>query len=144
MSKFIACLKSVHENVHDLKMKKEYSTPKIYDANGDLTKRWYVYFSFRNPQTGKLERQPNITTHVNNCKTLRDRTKAIKMLRDTVEEILKNGFNPYEAIESLDVVKKYSIAEVYVFKLIWTFPKGVFCNYFKDKLNFCLVVFLKF
>ena len=66
------------------------------------------------------------------------------MLRDTVEEILKNGFNPYEAIESLDVVKKYSIAEVYVFKLIWTFPKGVFCNYFKDKLNFCLVVFLKF
>ena len=61
MSKFIAYLKSVHENVHDFKMKKEYLTPKIYDANGDLTKRWYVYFSFRNPQTGKLERQANIT-----------------------------------------------------------------------------------
>ncbi len=31
---------------YDLSMKKKYSNPKIYDANGDLSKRWYVYFSY--------------------------------------------------------------------------------------------------
>ena len=47
---------SEYDNAYDLKIKKNYSTPKIYDANGDLSKRWYVYFSFRNPETGKLKR----------------------------------------------------------------------------------------
>ena len=30
-------------------MKKKYSEPKIYDANGDLSKRWYLYYRYRNP-----------------------------------------------------------------------------------------------
>ena len=45
---------------HDVIEKKSYSTPKIYTAHGNLEKRWYVYFSFRNPETGKLDRQQNI------------------------------------------------------------------------------------
>jgi hypothetical protein len=44
---------------HDLKKKKKFSEPKIYDANGDLSKRWYVYFSFRKVEEGPLERFPN-------------------------------------------------------------------------------------
>jgi hypothetical protein len=39
---------------HNLTLKTQFSTPKIYNTKGDLTKRWYVYFSFRNPKTGKL------------------------------------------------------------------------------------------
>jgi len=39
------------QNEHDLEHKKQFSDPKIYDANGDLSKRWYVYFSYRNPET---------------------------------------------------------------------------------------------
>ena len=31
------------ENAYDLSMKKNYSPPKLYTANGDLKKRWYVY-----------------------------------------------------------------------------------------------------
>ena len=44
---------NAYESAYDLSMKKNYSNPKIYDANGDLSKRWYVYFSYRNPETGK-------------------------------------------------------------------------------------------
>ena len=44
------------ENEHDLEHKPLFSAPKIYDANGDLSKRWCVYFSFVNPKTGKLKR----------------------------------------------------------------------------------------
>ena len=32
------------ENAYDLSMKMNYSNPKVYRANGDLQKRWYVYF----------------------------------------------------------------------------------------------------
>ncbi|SNR62866.1 hypothetical protein SAMN06265371_10788 [Lutibacter agarilyticus] len=48
--------KSAYDFAYDLSMKKNFSTPKIYTANGDLKKRWYVYFSFRNPKTGRLKR----------------------------------------------------------------------------------------
>ncbi len=51
MSNFLRYLQNEHvfEHVfeHVLKEKKRYSEPKIYDADGDLSKRWYVYFSFR-------------------------------------------------------------------------------------------------
>ena len=46
MSIFLRYLKNEHGFEHDfehtLKEKKKYSEPKIYDANGDLAKRWYV------------------------------------------------------------------------------------------------------
>ena len=49
-----------HDLEHNLEHKPLFSTPKIFDANGDLSKRWYVYFSYRNPETGKLKRVKNI------------------------------------------------------------------------------------
>jgi hypothetical protein len=45
MSNLLRYLQSEHDFEHDLKEKKKYSEPKIYDADGDLSKRWYVYFS---------------------------------------------------------------------------------------------------
>ena len=46
---------SAYDFAYDLPMNKDFSSPKIYTANGDLSKRWYVYFSYRNPKTGKLD-----------------------------------------------------------------------------------------
>ncbi len=36
--------------------KVSFSTPKIATSKGDIKKRWYVYYSFRDPSTGKLKR----------------------------------------------------------------------------------------
>jgi hypothetical protein len=47
---------NAYESVYDLSIKRNFSTPKIYSANGDLKKRWYIYFSYRDPETGKLKR----------------------------------------------------------------------------------------
>jgi len=47
-----------HDLEHDLSKKPLFSSPKIYTANGNLNKRWYVYFTFRNPESGKLELLP--------------------------------------------------------------------------------------
>jgi hypothetical protein len=40
-----------YESAYDLTQKRAFSSPKIYTANGDLKKRWYVYFSYRDSET---------------------------------------------------------------------------------------------
>jgi len=30
--------------------------PKLYDANGNIKKRWFIYFSYRNPKDNKMKR----------------------------------------------------------------------------------------
>lgn len=84
-----------HVLEHDLLEKKNYSTPKIYNANGDLTKRWYVYFSYRNPSTGKLERSKNIYGKTNTFKTKEDRISVLTTYRKKLLQLLKKGYNPY-------------------------------------------------
>jgi hypothetical protein len=54
---------------HDSKILPQFSIPKIYISKGDLSKRWYVYFSLRNPKTIKLERMANVNGQVNHYKT---------------------------------------------------------------------------
>jgi len=49
-----------HYLSHDLAIKKIYPEPVIYTANGNIKKPWYVYFSYRNPMTQKLQRMDNI------------------------------------------------------------------------------------
>ena len=41
---------SEYENVYDLPNKDKFTTPKIYTAKGDLSQRWYVYFSYQDPK----------------------------------------------------------------------------------------------
>lgn len=93
-----------HVLEHDFQVKKNYSVPKIYNANGDLSKRWYVYFSFRNPQTGKLERMKNIYGKSNNFKTKEERISVLVVYRKKLMQLLKAGFNPYD--ENIDVYQK--------------------------------------
>lgn len=117
MSKILLFLPKEYTNAYDLGFKKKYSTPKIYNAKGDVTKRWYVYYSFRNPATDKLERQPGVYAGVNQFDNTKDRTAAIKILREAVQKILENGYSPFENNEALDETKKYNIPEAITFVL---------------------------
>ena len=118
MPKIIDLLSNEYANAYDLEYKSQYSAPKIYDANGDLSKRWYVYYSYRNPATDKLERQTPIYAGVNKFKNLKERKNAIKILAKAVENILENGFNPYdEDSVSVDETKNYSIPDAITFSL---------------------------
>lgn len=96
-------VKDAYENVYDLNShKKQYSGPKIQDYKGDLSKRWYVYYSFRNPDTGHLERQTPIDTGINQHKTIGDRRAAAEVLRKTVKNILEGCFNPFLQNDAFD------------------------------------------
>ncbi|ARV06081.1 hypothetical protein BTO04_04910 [Polaribacter sp. SA4-10] len=84
-----------HDLEHDSKVLPQFSAPKIYTAKGDLSKRWYVYFSFRNPQTGKLQRIANIYGKVNQYKTKESRMSVLSSYRKNLMFLLKQGFNPF-------------------------------------------------
>ncbi len=85
-----------HVSEHDLLLKKNFSKPNIYTANGDLNKRWYVYFSFRNPKTGKLQRMKNIYGKTNSYKTKEDRFLFLSAYRKKLLYLLNHGYNPFE------------------------------------------------
>ncbi|WP_223033640.1 tyrosine-type recombinase/integrase [Hanstruepera marina] len=101
--------KSAYESAYDLSLKKEFSTPKIYTANNDLSKRWYVYFSYRSPDTGKLKRQTPIYGEANKYKTKEERLAVLTILRQVLQKLLRQGYNPYQDNEAL--YRHYQVKE---------------------------------
>ena len=77
-----------------MKEKKKYSEPKIYDADGDLSKRWYVYFSFRKTAESALVRFPN-NFYAAQYLDKKDRLQWLKKIQRTLSIPLKDGFDPY-------------------------------------------------
>ncbi|RAR51058.1 tyrosine-type recombinase/integrase [Flavobacterium lacus] len=117
MSSILLLLQTVHQNVHQIEMKPNFSKPLIYTGGQDinqwnklskkekevaLSKDWYVYFKFRNPETGKLVRQANIKAGANRIKTKEERYKFLSDVRDNLELLLKMGFNPYDENKQLE------------------------------------------
>ena len=118
MSKIFIHLQKVHATVHDLQFnafrnllkKKNFSTPKISTGGVDisqwsklseaekknaLTKNWFIYYSYRDSETGNLKRMPNIKGGANRLKTKSERWNYLVTLRDALEFLLEKGFNPY-------------------------------------------------
>ena len=86
---------SAHESAHGLENEMRYTEPKIYTGKNDLKKRWYVYYSVENPETGKMVRQPNLSMGINRYKTVKERLKRFRTLRIAIHDALKEGHSPY-------------------------------------------------
>ena len=112
MSKIVLLLQTVHEIVHDFAMKMNFSEPKIYtggvllsqwsrlskaEQSKALDKDWYVYYSFRDPKSNKLTRQPNIKGGANKFKTKNERIEILKRYQKNLLLLLERGFNPYDS-----------------------------------------------
>lgn len=93
-----------HDLEHDSDITPLFSTPKIYMANGDLTKRWYVYFSYRDQTTGKMKRVKNIYGQANKFKTKEKRLILLTVYRKNLIRLLKEGYNPF--IDNTEFFKK--------------------------------------
>lgn len=111
MSKLLVLLLAVHDTVHDLPMKTNYSEPKIFtgkvdvskwnklskeEQNSAISKSWHVYYSFRNPQTGMLERQTNVKLDSNRIKTAKERFEYLKTVQQNLSILLKKGYTPFQ------------------------------------------------
>jgi len=97
-------VESAYDFAYDLPMKKNYSNPKMYTANGDLSKRWYVYFSYRNPKTGRLKRVTPFYGEAHKYKTKEDRLFVLTTYRKKILELLKQGYNPF--VDNTELYKK--------------------------------------
>ncbi len=95
-------IKNAYKNAYSKlysEMPKNYIDAKIYHGgkNYDLKKRWYVYYSFIDPNTGKMKRQPPITFSVNRrFKTRKERMQHLRIIRDVVNDFLKKGYSPHK------------------------------------------------
>ncbi len=110
MFKFNVNLLNEYGNAYGMTSKKNYSEPKIYDANGDLSKRWYLYFSFRNPKTGLLEKQTPIYGGANKYKTKQERYQVLNAYRKSLKALLEKGLSPYE--DNAEKITSFSEKEI--------------------------------
>ena len=87
--------KFAYEIEYDSQLKKQFSAPKIYTAKGDLSKRWYVYFSYRDPITEKLKRLTPFYGIANKFKAKEERLEVLTVYRKTILKLLNQGYNPF-------------------------------------------------
>lgn len=68
--------------------------PKLYDANGDIKKKWFIYFSYRNPADNVMTRF-KIFDGFGKLYTKKARyAHADKLLKDYTDR-LNQGWNPF-------------------------------------------------
>jgi integrase len=68
--------------------------PKLYDAAGDLDQRWFVYYTYRNPVTGKNKRFKVYDGFAGLNTEKQRREHAQKMIEELTTK-LTNGYNPF-------------------------------------------------
>jgi integrase len=70
-----------------------FKTSKLSDSGGDLSQRWYVYYFFKDPETGKLIR---FTEWISSRLITRgQRYEKAKEIRKRIDLKLNQGWNPF-------------------------------------------------
>ena len=69
--------------------------PKLYNAKGDLSKQWFVYFYFKNPYTNKLERF-KVYDGIIRIQSVEIRTEYAMRLIKNLKAKLQKGYNPFD------------------------------------------------
>ncbi|PIB31426.1 tyrosine-type recombinase/integrase [Maribacter sp. 4G9] len=109
MGYFFNTLQTAYATAYSHGLKKKFTEPKIYHGGEDfdLSKRWYVYYSFEHPTKKDdkgnpvLKRQTSITLKVNQgYKAKKERLFHLQLIRDALHQMLKDGYSPY--IEKVD------------------------------------------
>lgn len=84
----------------------KYLLPKIVDAGGDLSARWYVEYKFKHPETNQYVKFREWISSKLNTRTARY-AKATEF-KKTITIKLQTGYNPFETIQI-----NYSISEAF-------------------------------
>ncbi len=74
-----------------------FKVPKLNDAGGNLKQRWFVFYFFRNPDTGKFERFKHYIS--NRILTSSGRRETAHKMISRLNKMLKEGYNPFSHAE---------------------------------------------
>jgi integrase len=69
--------------------------PQLNDANGDIKKRWYIFFSYRNPLTNKMTRF-RVYDGFGQLYTKKARYEHADAMIKEYSERIESGWNPFE------------------------------------------------
>jgi integrase len=74
---------------------KNYKLPKLYSANGDVSKRWYIEFYFLYP--GSIDQYKRFKEYldINRIHNLSEKIKYGNNVVKYIKNALENGFNPF-------------------------------------------------
>lgn len=78
-----------------MKSKAQIILPTLNNRGGNLSKQWYIQFSFRNPINGEMERQ-KVYKGVNEGKTVEERTTAAKKVLYYYTRKIKRGWTIFD------------------------------------------------
>ncbi|WP_437398423.1 tyrosine-type recombinase/integrase [Flagellimonas lutimaris] len=132
MGSFFDILQSAYATAYKNGLgKKKYTEPKIYHGgeNFDLSKRWYVYYSFASPDLKDklgnpvMVRQTPITMNINRkYRTKAERLMQLEVVREVLLEMLKEGYSPYRdkfklGADSLQYTTEAALDYAYAIKI---------------------------
>lgn len=95
--------KTVSVNVSE----KKYKAAKLFHANKDLSKAWYVYFYVRHPEwtpTCRIDINGNkiekfqrfrVKAQINRIHSVKGRLRAGRILKNAVNDLLQSGWSPF-------------------------------------------------
>ncbi len=114
--------KTAYKNAYTLKFRTLYTPAKLVipkkDGKPTLDGIWYVYYRYRNPSTGALDKF-ELKQGINRLRSISERKKAGNNLKNTINQLLQEGFNPFEKheevereknIRKLDVLDAFNLA----------------------------------
>jgi integrase len=74
-----------------------FKTAKLFDASGDTSQRWFLYYYFLSPDTGKYQRFRVWIPH--RILTASGRRDKAHELSNQINKKLREGFNPFSHLE---------------------------------------------
>ncbi len=77
-----------------MKRKKIAILPEVNNCGGDLSKKWFVYYSYRDPRNDKMKRF-KAYQGLHKIKDFEGRAEAAERLKEDYAAKLKNGWNPF-------------------------------------------------
>ena len=76
-------------------VKTQFKPCRIYTANLDVTKKWYVYYDFLIPGTQNAWKRFKLIHDINRIKNREDRLAEANNLKKFMNEKLQAGYNPF-------------------------------------------------
>ena len=73
--------------------------PHLADADGDLSKDWYVEYSMRNPFTGQMKRFREYAGF-KKLKTAEERYELAKNVINELTRRMKSGWTPFDRVKT--------------------------------------------
>lgn len=117
-----------------MERKKLIILPQLNDQNGDIEKKWFVYFSWRNPKTGKMER---VRMHkgLHKIKDQKARYQEANKIISEYTEKLKAGWTPLlqDDVIYSDDLRYHNVAKMFGRKKAGNKTFNYFANEYIDK-----------